>query len=40
MRVFTLGTTEANLAAIRAYEAVGFRCFDARVQLNLAAASG
>jgi len=32
----TLGTTEANRAACRAYEAAGFRCFDRRLQLDLA----
>ena len=37
MRVLTLGTTDENPAACRAYEAIGFRCFDRRVQLNLAA---
>ncbi|NOU34740.1 MAG: GNAT family N-acetyltransferase [Polyangiaceae bacterium] len=31
----TLGTTEDNPAACRAYEAIGFRCFDRRVQLDL-----
>jgi RimJ/RimL family protein N-acetyltransferase len=35
--VSTLGTTDDNVAAHRAYEAIGFRCFDSRVQLNLAA---
>jgi ribosomal protein S18 acetylase RimI-like enzyme len=37
-RVVTLTTTDENLAACRAYEAAGFRCFDRRVQLNLSAA--
>jgi RimJ/RimL family protein N-acetyltransferase len=32
----TLGTTEDNTAACRAYEATGFRCFDRRMQLDLA----
>jgi RimJ/RimL family protein N-acetyltransferase len=31
----TLGTTEDNSAACRAYEAVGFRCFDRQLQLDL-----
>jgi ribosomal protein S18 acetylase RimI-like enzyme len=31
----TLGTTEDNTAACRAYEGIGFRCFDRRLQLDL-----
>lgn len=31
----TLGTTEDNPAACRAYETTGFRCFDRRIQLDL-----
>lgn len=33
--ISTLGITDGNLAACRAYEAAGFRYFDRRVQLNL-----
>ncbi|MEO8811314.1 MAG: GNAT family N-acetyltransferase, partial [Caulobacteraceae bacterium] len=33
----TLGTTDKNPAACRAYEAIGFRCYDRRVQLDLVA---
>jgi ribosomal protein S18 acetylase RimI-like enzyme len=33
-----LGATDENPAACRAYEAIGFHCFDRRVQLNLGAA--
>ena len=33
----TLGTTDDNEPACRAYEAIGFRCFDRRAQLGLAA---
>ena len=36
MSQVTLGTTEDNTAACRAYEATGFRCFDRRMQLDLA----
>ena len=32
----TLGTTKDNTAACRAYEAIGFRCFDRQMQLDLA----
>jgi RimJ/RimL family protein N-acetyltransferase len=35
MSQVTLGTTEDNAAACRAYEAIGFRCFDRRQQLDL-----
>ncbi len=35
MSQVTLGTTEDNIAACRAYEATGFRCFDRRLQLDL-----
>ena len=35
--VATLTTTEENIAACRAYEAAGFRCFDRRIQINLSA---
>ena len=35
----TLGTTETNIAARRAYEASGFRCFDRRLQLDLASSA-
>jgi RimJ/RimL family protein N-acetyltransferase len=35
MTLVTLGTTADNLAACRAYEATGFRCFDRRQQLDL-----
>jgi RimJ/RimL family protein N-acetyltransferase len=35
MSKVTLGTTEDNTAACRAYEATGFRCFDRRMQLDL-----
>lgn len=35
MSQVTLATTEDNIAACRAYEATGFRCFDRRVQLDL-----
>ena len=31
----TLGTTEDNTAACRAYKVTGFRCFDRRLQLDL-----
>jgi ribosomal protein S18 acetylase RimI-like enzyme len=31
----TLGTTEDNTAACRAYKAAGFQCFDRRMQLDL-----
>jgi ribosomal protein S18 acetylase RimI-like enzyme len=34
----TLGTAEENIPACRAYEAVGFRCFDRRAHLGIAAA--
>jgi hypothetical protein len=36
MSQVTLGTTEDNTAACRAYEATGFRCFDRRMQLDMA----
>jgi RimJ/RimL family protein N-acetyltransferase len=36
MSQVTLGTTEDNTAACRAYEATGFQCFDRRLQLDLA----
>jgi len=32
--ISTLGITDGNLAACRAYEAAGFRYFDRRVQLR------
>ena len=35
MSQVTLGTTGDNIAACRAYEATGFRCFDRRLQLDL-----
>jgi ribosomal protein S18 acetylase RimI-like enzyme len=35
MSKVTLGTTEDNTAACRAYEATGFRSFDRRMQLDL-----
>ncbi|HEY0330434.1 MAG TPA: GNAT family N-acetyltransferase [Rhodopseudomonas sp.] len=35
----TLGTTQDNPAACRAYEASGFACFDRRLQLDVSAAS-
>jgi RimJ/RimL family protein N-acetyltransferase len=35
MSQVTLGTTEDNIAACRAYEAIGFRCFDRRLQLDV-----
>lgn len=40
MSQVTLGTTEDNTAACRAYEAVGFRCFDRRLQLDLSETIG
>ena len=36
----TLGTNDDNVAAWRAYEAIGFRCFDRAVQLNLSPLAG
>jgi ribosomal protein S18 acetylase RimI-like enzyme len=36
MSQVTLGTTKDNTAACRAYEAIGFRCFDRQMQLDLA----
>ena len=35
MSQVTLATTGDNIAACRAYEATGFRCFDRRLQLDL-----